>query len=66
MRALRIGQVHDDRCINCLEEHDDGFIRVNGTEISGNLDDATRIRQEVGMVFQQFNLFPGIPAGSKS
>ena len=46
------------RCINRLEEHQDGQIIVDGTEISENTKDIEKIRAEVGMVFQQFNLFP--------
>ena len=46
------------RCINRLEEHQDGKIIVDGKEISENTKDLEKIRAEVGMVFQQFNLFP--------
>ena len=46
------------RCINRLEEHQDGKIIVDGNEISENTKDIENIRAEVGMVFQQFNLFP--------
>ncbi len=46
------------RCINRLEEHQDGEIIVDGKEISANTKDIEKIRAEVGMVFQQFNLFP--------
>ena len=46
------------RCINRLEEHQEGQIVVDGTEISENTKDIEKIRAEVGMVFQQFNLFP--------
>ncbi len=46
------------RCINRLEEHQDGEIIVDGKEISENTKDLEKIRAEVGMVFQQFNLFP--------
>ncbi len=46
------------RCINRLEEHQDGQIIVDGKEISENTKDIEKIRAEVGMVFQQFNLFP--------
>ena len=46
------------RCINRLEEHQDGQIIVDGKEISDNTKDIEKIRAEVGMVFQQFNLFP--------
>ena len=46
------------RCINRLEEHQDGQIIVDGREISENTKDIEKIRAEVGMVFQQFNLFP--------
>ena len=46
------------RCINRLEEHQEGQIVVDGQEISENTKDIEKIRAEVGMVFQQFNLFP--------
>ena len=46
------------RCINRLEEHQEGDIVVDGNEISENTKDIEKIRAEVGMVFQQFNLFP--------
>ena len=46
------------RCINRLEEHQKGTIIVDGTEISENTKNIEQVRAEVGMVFQQFNLFP--------
>ena len=46
------------RCINRLEEHQEGEIIVDGKEISENTKDIEKIRANVGMVFQQFNLFP--------
>jgi general L-amino acid transport system ATP-binding protein len=46
------------RCINRLEEHQQGQIFVEGTELTGDLKHVEQIRREVGMVFQQFNLFP--------
>ena len=46
------------RCINRLEEHQKGTIIVDGTELSENTKNIEAIRAEVGMVFQQFNLFP--------
>ena len=46
------------RCINRLEEHQEGTIIVDGNEISENTKNIEKIRAEVGMVFQQFNLFP--------
>ena len=46
------------RCINRLEEHQEGHIIVDGNEISENTKNIENIRAEVGMVFQQFNLFP--------
>ena len=46
------------RCINRLEEHQEGTIVVDGQEISENTKNIENIRAEVGMVFQQFNLFP--------
>jgi len=46
------------RCINRLEEHQRGKIIVNGTELTTDLKNIERVRTEVGMVFQHFNLFP--------
>ncbi|NNF98341.1 MAG: amino acid ABC transporter ATP-binding protein [Desulfobacteraceae bacterium] len=46
------------RCINRLEEHQRGKIVVDGTELTNNLKNIEKIRAEVGMVFQHFNLFP--------
>jgi general L-amino acid transport system ATP-binding protein len=46
------------RCINRLEEHQQGQIIVEGTELTNDLRHIEAIRREVGMVFQHFNLFP--------
>ena len=46
------------RCINQLERHDEGRIEVDGIELNDDLKNITSVRREVGMVFQQFNLFP--------
>jgi general L-amino acid transport system ATP-binding protein len=46
------------RCINRLEEHQQGQIIVDGTELTNDLKKIDEIRREVGMVFQHFNLFP--------
>ncbi len=46
------------RCINRLEEHQQGDIVVDGIKLTDNLGDIEAIRREVGMVFQHFNLFP--------
>ena len=46
------------RCINRLEEHQQGRIVVEGHELTSDLRQIDKIRSEVGMVFQQFNLFP--------
>ncbi|MEP7203305.1 MAG: amino acid ABC transporter ATP-binding protein [Ilumatobacteraceae bacterium] len=46
------------RCINRLEQHDEGRILVDGTELSDDIRNIQEIRRETGMVFQQFNLFP--------
>ena len=46
------------RCINALEEHQRGEIVVDGTLLSSDLKNIDKIRSEVGMVFQHFNLFP--------
>jgi general L-amino acid transport system ATP-binding protein len=46
------------RCINALEEHQQGSITVDGTLLSSDIKNIDTIRSEVGMVFQHFNLFP--------
>jgi general L-amino acid transport system ATP-binding protein len=46
------------RCINALEEHQQGQIVVDGTELTSDLKNIDAIRSEVGMCFQHFNLFP--------
>ena len=46
------------RCINRLEEHQQGRIIVDGTELTSDLKNIDKVRSEVGMVFQHFNLFP--------
>ena len=46
------------RCINRLEVHQEGLIEVDGIELTNDLKNIEKIRSEVGMVFQQFNLFP--------
>jgi general L-amino acid transport system ATP-binding protein len=46
------------RCINALEEHQKGRIVVDGTLLSSDLKNIDKVRSEVGMVFQHFNLFP--------
>ncbi len=46
------------RCINRLEEHQQGQVVVDGTELTSNLKNVDKVRSEVGMVFQHFNLFP--------
>ncbi len=46
------------RCINRLEEHQRGQIIVDGIELTNNIKNIEKIRAEVGMVFQHFNLFP--------
>ncbi|WP_456621873.1 MULTISPECIES: amino acid ABC transporter ATP-binding protein [unclassified Bradyrhizobium] len=46
------------RCINRLEEHRDGRIMVNGIELDHSTRNVDVVRRDVGMVFQQFNLFP--------
>jgi len=46
------------RCINRLEHHQEGQILVEGIELTPNFKNIAMIRREVGMVFQQFNLFP--------
>ena len=46
------------RCVNQLERHDEGRIVVDGIDLDDDVKNITAIRREVGMVFQQFNLFP--------
>ncbi len=46
------------RCINRLEEHQEGIIDVNGVTLTNDLKNIEHIRKDVGMVFQHFNLFP--------
>ncbi|WP_338031716.1 MULTISPECIES: amino acid ABC transporter ATP-binding protein [Desulfosediminicola] len=46
------------RCMNRLEEHQEGDIIVNGVELTNDLKGIDRVRRDIGMVFQQFNLFP--------
>ena len=46
------------RCINRLEEHNDGHIIIDGKELTDQIKDINAVRREVGMVFQSFNLFP--------
>ncbi len=46
------------RCINRLEAHQEGTIIVDGMELTNDIKNVEKIRAEVGMVFQQFNLFP--------
>lgn len=46
------------RCINRLEEHQEGDIIVNGVELTQNVKNIDEVRRHVGMVFQNFNLFP--------
>ena len=46
------------RCINRLEEHQEGNIIVDGIELTDDVKNIDAIRSEVGMVFQSFNLFP--------
>ena len=49
------------RCINRLEEHQEGRIVVDGVALSNNLKNIEQVRRNVGMVFQHFNLFPHLP-----
>lgn len=46
------------RCINRIEEHQKGWISVDGIELTNNIKNIEKIRADVGMVFQHFNLFP--------
>jgi general L-amino acid transport system ATP-binding protein len=46
------------RCLNRLEEHQEGLIAVDGVELTSDLKNIDKIRSEIGMCFQHFNLFP--------
>ena len=46
------------RCVNRLEEHQSGALKVDGTELTDDVKSIESVRRQVGMVFQQFNLFP--------
>jgi general L-amino acid transport system ATP-binding protein len=46
------------RCINYLEQHDSGQIHVNGITLTKRSEDLEKVRRQLGMVFQSFNLFP--------
>ena len=46
------------RCINRLEEHQEGQLIVDGVELGDDVKAIDQVRKQVGMVFQQFNLFP--------
>jgi general L-amino acid transport system ATP-binding protein len=46
------------RCLNRLEEHQNGQITIHGTLLNKNIKNIQKVRENVGMVFQQFNLFP--------
>jgi general L-amino acid transport system ATP-binding protein len=50
------------RCINRLEEHQQGRLIVDGVELTNDLKNIDTVRREVGMVFQHFNLFPHLTA----
>jgi len=50
------------RCINRLEEHQKGIIKVDDVELNDDVKKIDKIRSEVGMVFQSFNLFPHLSA----
>ena len=51
------------RCINGLERFDEGSIEVDGAHIGANQKELRALRLKVGMIFQQFNLFPHLTAG---
>ena len=50
------------RCVNRLEEHQEGRLVVDGVELGDDLKAVDQVRRKVGMVFQQFNLFPHLTA----
>ncbi len=58
LRPVRFRQVHPDPLHQRLEEHQKGTIVVDGIELSSDLKNIDKIRSEVGMCFQHFNLFP--------
>ena len=62
MWSLGIGKSTLIRCINGLETCDSGSIVVNGIELTQRAESVAKIRSVVGMVFQQFNLFPHLSA----
>jgi polar amino acid transport system ATP-binding protein len=51
------------RCVNGLETYDSGSITVDGMDVGGSTTNLRELRRHVGMVFQQFNLFPHLTAG---
>lgn len=53
------------RCINRLEEHQDGDIIVDGIPLTADVKNIDKIRSEVGMCFQQFNLFPHLSVSGR-
>ena len=54
------------RCINRLEKHNAGEIIIDGIELTDKVEDIDAVRREVGMVFQNFNLFPHMTIVSKT
>ena len=58
MRTFRLRQIDTDRCINRLEVHQQGVLKVDGIELGDDTQAIDAVRKKVGMVFQQFNLFP--------
>jgi general L-amino acid transport system ATP-binding protein len=62
VRAIGSGKSTLIRCINRLEQHDEGAIVVDGIALDEDTKNVAAIRREVGMVFQQFNLFPHLSA----
>jgi general L-amino acid transport system ATP-binding protein len=58
VRPVRSGKSTLIRCINRLEQHQQGSIVVDGVELTDNLKNIDAVRSNVGMVFQHFNLFP--------
>ncbi len=58
MRPVRLWKSTLIRCINHLEEIQEGTITVEGTKLTDSVRAIDAVRREVGMVFQSFNLFP--------
>ncbi len=54
------------RCVNALEEYQQGLVTVDGVALTDDIKAVEQVRKLVGMVFQQFNLFPHLTVMSSS